>query len=263
LLVDGAAYERGVVKYNLAFTTVESGETWRRLAREYPGTPHAALGAFRLGELAMRGGRAAEADELLHNAAEQLRALLAAEARPGGRRPEGASRMFASAPDIPAQRNYEHYEGALLSVERLIWLMAENKVLSDKRSAAALADYLTLNPQATTYSERLAELAGKHEGTEMGDNLKLAVAQATGDHHQRAEMLIQLAENKTTDAAIEANFALGKLALKTAQWPELQLIEKLKKPEEYLKAIIAARDNPWQRRAASLLAWRPDQPKRP
>lgn len=252
LLLDEAAYAGGLVKYSSTFTPADSRQTWRRLAEEYRGTPHAALALWRLGELAMRRGDAARADELLHDAAEQLRDLLA---RTADRfRADETSRMFAVAPDIPAQCNYEHYEDALLCVERLIWLMAQNNVLTDKRSAAALADYLKLNSQATDYLNRLEELAGRYENTEMGDNLKLAVAQGTADRHQRAQMLIQLAENKTTDAAIEANFALGRLAMNTAQWPELQLIEKLKRPEEYLKAIIAARDNPWQRRSASLLA---------
>lgn len=253
LALDEAAYHGQLVKYNAAFPSQNSRSTWRRLMEDYRPSPHAALAAWRLGELALRRRDIEQADDLLHKAAQRLRTILADVAK--NKKYEEPGRIFTTEPSIPARYNYEYYENALLAVERLLWLMKENNVLSDKRSAEAMAAYLDLNPRVEDYSEKLSALAGLYENTKIGDNLKLAVAQATQNRYQRAEMLIALSENRLTDAAIEANFALGRLAMKTASDPALPLIEKLKKPQEYFKVIIAARDNPWQRRAFAQLAW--------
>ena len=267
LLLDEAAYEAayeeseeaGLVKYSAMFPLPASRATWQRLGQEYPGSPHAALAGWRLGELALRAGQVKQADERLQAAVGRLQALLAdVAARRRGRQP---ATVFAPAEAVPAQRDHQYYEKALLAVERLAWLMEQNDALGDPKNAEALAAYLNLNPRAADYAERLAELAGRYESTRMGDNLKLAVAKATPNHYQRAEMLIALAENKTSDAAIEANFALGNLAMKTAQARVLSLIEKLREPEEYFKRVIDARENPWQRRAHDRLAWLAAQPK--
>ena len=93
----------------------------------------------------------------------------------------------------------------------------------------------------------------------MEDNLKLADALARRSRYRQAEALIELAKYRLTDAAIEANFALGRLAMQSAAAPALPLI--VDKPEEYFKAVVAARENPWQVRAAKHLAWLKAQPK--
>ena len=160
---------------------------------------------------------------------------------------------------MPARRGYEYYEEALLSSKRLLWLMKENDVLDDERSAEALAGYLSVNPRSSEVFDRLSILAGKYEDTKMGDNLKLAVAKATTEPILRVEMLIKLAQRQATDAAIEANFVLGTLTMKP-QIAAVGLIEGLQKPQDYFKAVIAARDNPWQRRAATHLTWLTAEP---
>jgi len=88
----------------------------------------------------------------------------------------------------------------------------------------------------------------------MGDNLKLAVALATPNLYERAEMLILLAEDERTDSAIEANYQLGHLALRTREAPALGLVEKLKNPRAYFQLVVAAPDNPWRDLAAYQLA---------
>jgi hypothetical protein len=259
LTLDEAAYNGGLVKHRASPPSASSRPFWLRLAEEYPGSPHAALAGWRLGELALRARQTKDAYEQLHTAADRLRALLAdgidatEEQEPG--------QMFSSMRAIPAERNLEYYENALLDVERLVWLMEQNGVLEDARSAEALSAQLALDPSSPDYGERLARLAGLYEDTNMGDNLKLAVAEATSDPYQKATMLIALSENQLTDAAIEANYALGRLAMKTAEAPALPLLTKLKSPDTYFKAVIAARDNPWQRRAAARLAWLAARPR--
>jgi hypothetical protein len=51
-----------------------------------------------------------------------------------------------------------------------------------------------------------------------------------------------------------ANFELGKLALRTAEAPAISLVKGLKTPEEYFKIVIASPPNPFQKKAAELLA---------
>ncbi len=253
LTLDEAAYEGDLVKYDARFPLETAAGTWRRLIARYPASPHAGLAGWKLGQLTLRQGDVSGAEDLLQNSAQILRATLANATHQ--RDTAQAGRRFTTPTSLPTQRDYEYYENALLAVERLIWLMNENDDADDKLAAKAMAAYLKLNPHSTEYAERLGELAGLYENSKMGDNLKLAVALATRDHFQRAEMLIALSENKNTDVAIEANYALGRLALATALEPAIALTEKLKPPEDYFRAVIAARDNPWQRRSASRLAW--------
>mgnify|MGYP001488237628 CR=1 FL=1 len=61
--------------------------------------------------------------------------------------------------------------------------------------------------------------------------------------------------DERTDAAIIANFELGKLAMRTAEAPDIgRLVKGLKTPEEYFRIVIAAPENPYQQKAAELLA---------
>ena len=66
-------------------------------------------------------------------------------------------------------------------------------------------------------------------------------------------MLITLARDQRTDAAIVANFELGKLAMRTAEAPAISLVNGLKNPEEYFQIVIAAPDNPYRKKAATLM----------
>ena len=253
LLLDDVAFRGELVKYSAAHPLQASAPLWRRLLHEHRGAPQAALAAWRLGELALRRGQAKQADEFLRDAAERLRSLLAQT--PAEDRPERTPRIFSPAASVPADRGLEYYEEALFALERLIWLMEQNNVLTDARCAEAMAAYLDLNPRNLGYSEGLFFLAAEYEDTKMEDNLKLAVALADRNRYDQANALMSLADYELTDAAIEASFALGGLTMRTIDAPALALDEKLKKPEEYFKAVVAARENPWQQRAAEHLAW--------
>jgi len=241
---------RGTVRYSASYVLPTSAQTWTRLRRDYGSAPQAALADWKLGELALRAGRTGEADERLHAARDRLREYLASRVKRDD--PERQAGPFAPLASAPSRR---YYADALFAVERLVWLMEQNDVLNDSESSAALADYLNLNPFRTGYEDRLAELLSDpnkgYEKTKMGDNLKLAYAQVTTDPYARAEMLILLAEDERTDAAIEANYELGKLAMQPARAPAVRLL--VKGPEEYFKLVVAAPANPWQRLAAEEL----------
>jgi hypothetical protein len=107
----------------------------------------------------------------------------------------------------------------------------------------------------------LNDPARKRERTALGDNIKLAIALQTPNVYERAEMLVQLARDERTDAAIVANFELGKLALRTAEAPVINLVDGLKTPEEYFRIILAAPPNPYQQKAAEMLASMAIKPK--
>jgi len=123
----------------------------------------------------------------------------------------------------------------------------------------ALAAYLQIDANGVdpaTYRRSLADLIGRFEGTELGDNLTLARASASVDPYERARILIPLAEvHPPTDAAIQASFELGILASGTADAAALGLVENLLKPGEYFKLVIAAPDNPWKPLARERLVW--------
>lgn len=263
LQLDDAALAAGLIRYSAAFPLPASAAAWQQLRQAYPASPQASLADWRLGELSLRAvahpGRAdpnqflRKADEHLHRSAEALGRFLPATAD----RAEGgeSTRMFAATVDMPTK---DYYRQALEAVQRICWLMDRNDVLSDPDSAEALAAFLDLNPKQPDYYAQLVSLlndpARKRERTSLGDNLKLAIALQTPDVYERAEMLIQLARDERTDAAIVANFELGKLALRTAEAPAIGLVEGLKTPEEYFRIVMAAPPNPYQQKAAEMLA---------
>jgi hypothetical protein len=136
----------------------------------------------------------------------------------------------------------------------LVWLIESNDVTNNPLSAEAFAALLDANPCGLNYYRQLSELAGRHEHTLLGDNLKLAVAMATPSLYERAEMLILLAEDPKSDSAVEANYELGRLAMRTGQAPALPLVENLRKPQEYFQRVVASPPNPWQQPAWEHLA---------
>lgn len=226
------------------------------MSDNYGGTPQAALGRWRLGELALRRLDIPQAGRQLHAAAEGLRRHLRtiADRRELGK----AASVFSPSVGVPAR---QYYTEALFAVERLIWLIDRNDAPNDEASAEALAAYLKENPHEPNYYERLGKLVGKYEKTKMGDNLKLAFALATESLYERANMLILLAEDERQDAAIEANYELGRLAMRTAEAPPIRLIEKLKTPQEYFRKVTQAPPNPWGPLAEERLTWLAARPK--
>jgi len=270
LQLDEVAFAGGLIKYATSFPLAESAEAWEGLLVGHPASPQAALADWRLGELSLRAiaqpncadpnRLVRKADEHLHRAREALGRIVAAAAE-RIEMPEAAS-LFSPQADVPG---LDAYRGATEAVERLIWMIEGNKVLNDPGSAEALGAYLDVNPKRPDYYGRLAALLSdetrKRESTPMGDNLKLAVALHTPDLYERADQLIQLAKEERTDAAIVANFELGKFALRTAEDPARVLIKDLKTPEEYFRLVIGAPPNPYEQKAAELLASLAARPK--
>ena len=254
----------GLVKYGTSFQVDSevSRKAWRRLREAFASSPQAALADWRLGELALRSGAVPEAYQRLRAAARRLEEIVANFDKV--KASEKEEKIFAPACPMPTHR---YYKVALFEVKRLIWLIDENDVLNDTESAKALSEYLSANSHELSYYERLAELAGRHERTPMGDNLKLAVALATCDPYQQVLALMLLARGgPQTDAAVEATYELGRLAGNVAAVPrDLQhtLPQELKKPEWYFQQVKAARPNPWQGPAEESLTWRKSasQPK--
>ena len=257
LQLDSPALAVGLIKYSASFPLPTSSAIWQRLASEYPNSPQAAVAHWRLGELALRRGEVSAAySELL----KALRSLAeAAPASGSSQSPGKAVEVFMAASSVPSTR---YYGEAAFAVQRLLWLMDSNGVSNDPSSAAALAAYLDCNPHEAGYYEALAALAGNYEGTNMGDNLKLAVALACQNLYERAEMLILLAGRQSSDAAIEANYELARLTMRTPEAPALPLVENLRQAEDYFRAVKDAGPSPWWPIAAEYLAWR-KPPTRP
>jgi len=240
-----------LISHCAEFVEPASEKTWRRLLKNHPGSSHATLAAWRLGVLALRRQDVAAAEKLLSAAKTRLLALRKKTAAlPQRGRSE---RVFVPVASVP-HGNADYYEEALGDIERLLWLMRENHVKDDPPSAEALGEYLKISRRDPHRLEHLAVLAGRYEGTHMGDNLKLAEALMTTDTLTKARKLIKLAEDKVSDAGIEANYKLAYLRMGTGSASALPLMVKLKKPREYFNIVASARDNPWGRIARERLA---------
>jgi len=270
LQLDEQAFARGLIKYDTSFPLGESTPAWRVLRDSHPASSQAALADWRLGVLSLRAVAdpdQADPNALVREAEEHL--LRAAEALgtavdEATERIEmlGSPTLFTSPADVPPE---DTYRAANEEVEQLLWVIQQNRVLEDANSAEALAALLDLNPKLPNYFARLTALLNdktkQRERTRMGDNLKLAVALHTPDPYERADQLIQLAKDDLTDAAIVANFELGKFALQTAGDPARVLIQDLRTPQEYFELVKKAPPNPYLRRALELLASLADRPK--
>lgn len=253
LHLDERAFAAGLVQYRAVHPLDSQAEqkAWQRLQQEYPSQPQVALAELRLGERACRDGDITTANRLLRMAIPRLATHVAAQQRRGEGHQE--ERIFSPMPVLPS---LAHYRQALFEARRLIWLIEENSCLHDPRSARALAEMLSVSPYDADRYARLCSLAGKHEQTPLGDNLKLAVALATPDVYERVQALILLTGDKQdSDAAIEASYELGQLAAAPALAPALSLLQDLRAPQWYYNVVRSARPNPWQTAAEERLAW--------
>lgn len=255
LQLDVPALKAGTVRYSASFPRPASGVVWRGIRAEHPGAPQAALADYRLAQLALREKNITEAEERLHLAEESLAKYVAAQNDLSEIETEG---MILQKPECIPSESY--YPEVLFRVRRMIWLMKSNDASGDPKVGEALAALFNENPSELDYDERLGKLVSLYEKTRLGDNLKLDVAMATLDPYAQAEMLIWLAEDERTDAAIEANYQLGTLAMQTARAHALLLIPKLMTPQQYFKIVIAAPPNPWQELAAEHLGRLKKQP---
>ena len=241
-----------LIAYSAEFVLPAAHDTWHTLVTTHAGSPHAALAAWRLGQLALRRPDGmAQAEALLAQAQQRLVAVLAN----GGGTSNSAKgdRVFVPASAVP-YGNADYYQRALHDAARLRWLMRENHVLSDTSSAEALAAFLSLNRNDLGYGLRLEVLAGQYENTHMGDNLKLAVALVAETKLAKATALLELAKDTLTDAGIEANYVLGCLTMQTGKSSALPLVPDVKEPREYFNIVANAAHNPWSKEARDRLA---------
>ena len=288
LRVSRPALADGRVMYYASHLSKASRKTWERLVDQFRKSRQAALAHWRLGQLALRevgaptlsdqliSERLAKGDKHLAEAEERLAAIVTADGDADS--DQSGDRVFLPVPLLPASGCYRQ---ALVEVRRLRWLIVANDVVetwdqalaggkpADRVEAMkllmALAAYLQIDANGVdhaTYRRQLADLIGRFEGTNLGDNLTVAWSNASTDPYGRARALIPLAEVRPpTDAAIQASFELGILASGTAGAAALGLVKNIRKPEEYFKLVIAAPDNPWKPLARERLAWLKAQQK--
>lgn len=247
--LDIPALRAGTIRYSATAASKVSLATWRRLAEQYAPAPQAALGHWRLGQLALRQGDASAGDSELHAAEEALAAYLSSHRWAAQADDEAA--VFHRRQSLPTDG---YHAEALFNIRRLLWLMERNDVRRDVSAGEALAAWLNESPLHEDYFERLGRLVALYEQTSLGDNLKLAAAMAIDDPYAQADMLMLLAEDERTDAAVEANYQLGMLTMQTARARALPLMPNLRKPAEYFQTVIAAPPNPWQALAREHLA---------
>ena len=140
-------------------------------------------------------------------------------------------------------------------------MIQRNDVLTDATAAEALAIFMRLNPLRRDFSTRLARLrrgsdpaTGVDLGkTSLADNLELASVLSISDNVQRARRLRELAQG-LTDAAIQANYELGRLLLQAPYLKER--VPQLKPAGEYFRLVSReAPVNPWQDAATQHLRW--------
>ncbi len=248
------AYAAGTVRCTAALAPPESRPRWEALLRDYPGGPHAGLAGRRAGELALRAGDCETGEQLLLSAVDTLRALLQHSRT-------APPQVFDDHDAIPSR---PYYEQALFQAERLLWLVRENDVHDSPPAAAALAELLQTHPLAfdrPAYLRRLDDLAARHENTPLAGNLKVAYALADPDPHRRATQLALLARQRSDlDAAVQANFELGLLAL---QRQTVEGVEEVRSPGEHFGLVHAAPPNPFSALAARRLLQLPPPSRDP
>ncbi len=241
-----------LIAYSAEFVLPEARDTWNTLLTAHGGSPHAALAAWRMAQLALRKPDGmGQAEKLLARAHKQLTAVLVGRGGNANGAKEG--RVFVPARAVP-HGNADYYRRALQDVVRLQWLMRENHVLSDRSSAKAMAALVSLNRNDLGYGPQLEDLAGQYENTHMGDNLKLAVALVAETKLAKATALLELAKDALTDAGIEANYVLGCLTMQTGKSSALPLVPDVKAPREYFNIVANAAPSPWTREAKDRLA---------
>ena len=251
LQIHQPALKQGLIRYvtDYLLDTPASRQGWLDMATKYERSAQAALAQWHLGELALRDRKLGLARRRLTAARETLQRIV-----DGIDREPPGSEVFMPPTHIPSP---QHYRKAFFAVRRLIWLMESNP-----SAPKALAEYLRANPHELSYAQRLSALADRHQRTSLGDNLKLAQALAVEDPYGRAQALIPIAAIRPlTDAAIEANYELGHLAMLTKDSPALRLLPDFQSAESYFRQVASteaadqAEGNPWLARAKERLEW--------
>lgn len=268
--IDQPSLQAGSVRYSASYPVRESQAAWNELAENFPDTPHGALAQWQLAQLGIRrlawdrvladdGKRKliAQAEDMLAKSEKTLGPICQSAYAPKDR----YIGVFSSPIILPAQA---YYSEAYFEVKKLRWLMLRNSVNSDLRASQALAALMEIDSHGEDYQQKLTDLVKADQARppdqrlfqgSMAGNLELAAVMAQKDMTKKVRDLMTLASEQgyinDRDAAIEANFELGRLAMMPAQTAGLKL--PLKKPADYFKVVVEAIDNPWQQQAAEYI----------
>jgi hypothetical protein len=276
LQVESKSLQEGrLILYTAEFAKPQSQPAWEALATEFPASDQAAIAHWRLGELTLRsvlqGDSPCEIRQRVEiawghllTAEEELRRIV--QARKKQDVPAEGGVFFAS-PSLPLPGAYEQ---ALRKTEKLLWLIEGNAIRlrtetptrDDTQPARALASLLALNPHDPEYVLELYRLMydktfGK---TQLADNLQMEVAKQQNTLKARVETLLDIAKDERTDAAIEANYELGRIAMQTSRAAVLPEHLTLQPAANYFRRVVAAPGNPWQEEARRNLRWLESRP---
>jgi hypothetical protein len=255
LRLDTQALGMGLVKYISPGPCAESVGGWTELAEGAPLTPQAMVANERLGICALRDGRMDQAMEFLTSAG-RLRGYLA---RPKSAKRESVwDKVFVPTEMLPGE---EYYRAVLDETNRILWIIDRNKVLTGpKENVAAFAEYMRHWPFLGERSVDLECLAERFADTMICDNFLFEAAMAQPHEMERAIRLAKIAERVyengqlKNEAAVEANYHLGKLALRLGGEPAWSA-NKLKTAREYFEVVMAVPGNPYIEAAKGDLAW--------
>jgi hypothetical protein len=256
-----AELDSPVIAYAVSQPQPESRAIWAQLLEQYPKSDQAALAALHLGQLALvRAGELEPpaAQSQLAAAVEQLtqaRQHLAEIARRDldeSYSPVGGE-IVAPLPDRPEQSAYTR---SLFEADTLLWRIEVNRASENPIVAQGLARLIALHPADPDAIRKLRLLAedDAYKNTSIAGNIQIALARANPNLYDRVAALKTIAaqHRQDPDAAIEANYELGRLWLHAASAPFVRW--DLKPPEEYFRIVVAAPPSPWQQRAAEHLA---------
>ncbi len=225
----------GVITYDASHALDASRGAWGQLAREYGTSNQAALAMWRLGEFDLREGNVEAGLAKLTDARQRLEQIVADGAF--GRENESRKDIvFARSMGIPEA---DYYRDALFKVRKLIWLVDENHVAQDAPARQALGELLRASPNKECYAEQLNELGLRYENVSICDTIRIAMAVCACDA-DKAPLLISVAQQPQSSAAIEANYELGLLSSRLGDFPGRR------KPADYFNLVLQAKPNPWQ-----------------
>ena len=245
LRADDAALAGGHVRYSAARICPESEPVWRKLLDRYENSPQAALAQLHLAELALRRNEPQRAYALLADAYADLVAQMPSYA--DRLVPQHRWGLFADRAQYPSA---SYFVAALRRAQYLLWLMDRNLILDNPQTAEALTDWLNIDPaEEADLAKALAGRADKYTQTDLADNLQLAVALIEPDVQRRANLLAELAQGPG-DAAIEANYELGRLIMDSAPDHRPGRIDQAR---ICFQNVLDEAPNPWHELAAQRL----------
>jgi hypothetical protein len=248
LTVNLEAFARGHLEYDAARPGTQSLSAWNELNDRFPGSPQAMVARHRLGVLALcePRPRVRMAYDHLHPAQEILRKYLAHFAEPLVE--GGFSSAFSPLESLPGR---EYYRNVLQEIDHTLWRMQAGNVLDGPpENVQAFAEYMRRWPFKPANQEELLNLAQQFEQTPLGEDFRLQAVMAAGPELARALRLREIRPDSV--AAIQANYELGRLALRLADTPGWKE-NGLRPAAEYFQAVVAAQENPWTASASQHL----------